>query len=55
MIAQGEHSGLGSRGDAKEWLAVCLLKTIKDNQRWHDRVELMGSFPGANSGLAGRL
>jgi len=55
MIAQGVHSGLGARDDAKERLAVCLLKTIKDNQRWHDRVELIDSFPGTNSWLAGRL
>jgi hypothetical protein len=54
-VAQGVHAALGAKDDAKEWLAACLLKTVKDNQRWHDRVELMDSYPEAVSWLAKRL
>jgi len=49
------HSALGAKDDIKEWLAACLLKTIKDNQRWHGRVELVDGFPEASSWLAKRL
>jgi hypothetical protein len=48
-IAQRVHSALGAKDEVKEWLAACLLKTIKSNQRWHERVELIDSFPEATS------
>jgi hypothetical protein len=54
-VAQGVHAALGVRDDAKEWLAACLLKTVKDNQRWHERGELIDGFPKASSWLAKRL
>jgi len=43
------HSCLGERDEVKEWLAACLLKTIKNNQRWHKRTELIDDFPEATS------
>ena len=48
-IAERIHSYLGKKDEAKEWLAACLLKTIKDNQRWHKRTELIDNFPEATS------
>ena len=54
-IGQRVRVALGARDDSKEWLAACLLKTVKDNQRWHDREELIDGFPAASSWLAKRL
>ncbi len=48
-IAERVHSSLGEKDEAKEWLTACLLKTIKDNQRWHKRTELIDDFPEATS------
>jgi hypothetical protein len=48
-IAERIHTSLGGKNEAKEWLAACLLKTIKDNQRWHKRTELIDNFPEATS------
>ncbi len=48
-IVERIHSSLGARNEAKEWLAACLLKTIKDNQRWHKRTELIDGFPRSTS------
>ena len=46
------NSLLGERKDVKTWLVGCLLKTLIGNQRWHDRVELIDSFPRATSWLS---
>ncbi len=43
------YSSLGEKDEAKVWLTACLLKTIKDNQRWHRRTELIDDFPEATS------
>ncbi|MCW4038111.1 MAG: hypothetical protein NWF13_05185 [Candidatus Bathyarchaeota archaeon] len=51
VIAEGVPSLLGERDEAKVWLTACLLKTIKDNQRWHKRAELLDGFPEAVSWL----
>jgi len=48
-IAERVHFSLGEKNETKEWLAACLLKTIKDNQRWHERTELLDDFPEATS------
>ena len=48
-IGEKVYSSLGNKNEVKEWLAACLLKTIKDNQRWHKRTELIDSFPEASS------
>jgi len=48
-IGERVHSSLGAKNEVKEWLAACLLKTIKDNQRWHRRTELIDGFPEASS------
>ena len=48
-IAEKVHASLGEKDEVKEWLAACLLKTIKDNQRWHERKELIDDFPEAVS------
>ena len=48
-LARRVHSSLGKMDRTKEWLAACLLKTIKDNQRWHKRSELIDDFPDATS------
>ena len=48
-IAEKVHAFLGEKDEAKEWLAACLLKTVKDNQRWHKRTELIDGFPEATS------
>jgi hypothetical protein len=50
-ISEGVHSLLGEKDDTKVWLTACLLKTIKDNQRWHKRTELIDDFPEAVSWL----
>jgi hypothetical protein len=50
-IAENVHSSLGEKDRVKEWLTACLLKTIKDNQRWHKRTELIDNFPEATSWL----
>jgi len=50
-IAERVHSSLGEKNEAREWLVACLLKTIKDNQRWHKRTELIDNFPEATSYL----
>ena len=50
-IAEEIPSWLGQRDEAKVWLTACLLKTIKDNQRWHKRTELLDGFPEAVSWL----
>ncbi|MCK4482586.1 hypothetical protein KAU55_05130 [Candidatus Bathyarchaeota archaeon] len=43
-IAEKIHFSLGEKNKAKEWLMDYLLKTIKDNQRWHRGTELINSF-----------
>ncbi len=48
-IAERVCSSLGEKDEVEEWLAACLLKTIKDNQRWHERTELIDKFPEATS------
>jgi hypothetical protein len=48
-IAEGVHFSLDEKNEVKEWLVACLLKTIKDNQRWHKRTELIDNFPEATS------
>jgi hypothetical protein len=48
-ITETIHSSLGEKNEVKEWLTACLIKTIKDNQRWHKRTELIDSFPEATS------
>lgn len=48
-IAHDVHSSLGNKDKAKTWLTSCLLKTIKDNQRWQKRRELIDDFPEASS------
>jgi len=48
-IAERVHSSLGEKNEVKEWLVACLLKTIKDNQRWHKTTELIDNFPEATS------
>ena len=50
-IAEGVPSLLGEIDEAKAWLTACLLKTIKGNQRWHKRTELLDGFPEAVSWL----
>jgi hypothetical protein len=49
------HASLGERDDFKTWLAACLLKTLKSNQRWHGVGELIDGFPEAGSWLLKRL
>lgn len=48
-IAEKIHSSLGERTNVKEWLTACLLKIIKDNQRWHNGTELTDNFSRATS------
>ena len=45
------HTSLEKKDDVKMWLAACLLKTLKSNQRWHKRDELIDDFPEATSWL----
>lgn len=55
QINQKVHASLGEKNDVKEWLAACLLKTVRDNQRWHKKDELIDSFPQATSWLKGAM
>lgn len=48
-VAERIRSYLGEKDEVKEWLMACLLKTVKDNQRWHKRSELIDDFPEASS------
>jgi hypothetical protein len=50
-ITENVHSSLGEKNEAKKWLTACLLKTIKDNQRWHKGTELIDNHPEATSYL----
>jgi len=52
QIARNVHSSLGKKNQVKEWLAACLLKTVKSNQRWHNRTELIDNYPQATSWLS---
>lgn len=54
-IAEKVHAALGEKDEAKEWLTACLLKTVKDNQRWHKRTELIDGFPDATSWFREKL
>lgn len=47
QLILGIHASLGKRSEVKEWLAACLLKTVKDN--WHKSVELIDRYPQATS------
>jgi len=40
---------LGEKDEAQVWLATCLLKTVKSNQRWQKRTELMNDYPKVTS------
>ncbi|MBN1352854.1 hypothetical protein JXJ21_25925 [candidate division KSB1 bacterium] len=42
---------LGARDDAKEWLAACLLKTVKSNQQWHKTEQLIYDYPESTTYL----
>ena len=48
-LAAKVYSSLGEKDRIKEWLAACLLKTIKENQRWRETTELLDSLPEATS------
>ncbi len=50
-IAEKTADTLGEKTAIKVWLAGCLLKTLKSNQRWHGREELLDNFLGAVSWL----
>lgn len=50
-IADRLGFSLGEKDELKEWLAACLLKTIKDNQRWHEGSELIDDCPEVTSWL----
>ncbi len=51
QIPKNVHLSLGEQNDVKEWLAACLLKTLKDNQRWHKGKELIDEFSDSFSWL----
>jgi hypothetical protein len=51
QIAQRIRSSLGEKDKVKEWLAACLLKTVKSNQRWFPGTELIDRYPQASSWL----
>jgi len=51
QIARRVYESLGKKDEVKEWLATCLLKTLKDNQRWLNAPELIHNYPGATSWL----
>lgn len=55
QISKGVHSSLGTRTGTKEWLTACLLKTLKDNQRWHGGKELIDGFLDHVSWLQNKL
>jgi len=50
-IAENVNSFLGEKDEVKEWLTACLLKTVKDNQRWHKTTEIVDNFSEATSWL----
>ena len=50
-IAEVTAETLGEKTPLKVWLAGCLLKTLKSNQRWHGHGELLDDVPGAVSWL----
>jgi len=52
QIAQGVYESLGKKDGVKEWLAACLLKILKDNQRWLKAPELIDNYPEATSRLS---
>jgi len=54
QIAQRIQSSLGEKDGVKEWLAACLLKTIKSNQRLPNSIELIDNHPQATSWLSER-
>jgi len=43
---------LGTRTPVKEWLAGCLLKTLKGNRRWTTHNQLIDEYPEASSWLS---
>ena len=51
QITQGVCEALGKKDKVKEWLATCLLKTLKGNQRWLNVPELIDNYPEATSWL----
>lgn len=55
QISKSVHSSLGQKNEMKEWLTACLLKTLKDNQRWHEGKELIDDFPDSVSWLKEEL
>lgn len=52
QIAKNVQSYLGKDDPVKEWLVACLLKTVKDNHRWSNRVEIIDHFPEATDWFA---
>lgn len=50
-IAEETAETLGEKTPTKIWLAGCLLKILKSNQRWHSHEELLDNVPGAVSWL----
>lgn len=50
-IAEETAETLGEKTPLKVWLAGCLLKTLKSNQRGHSHEELLDGVPGAVSWL----
>jgi hypothetical protein len=48
-LAHRVPASLGGTDAVRAWLVACLLKTIKDNQRWHPRRELIDQVPQATS------
>ena len=50
-IAEETAETLGEKTPLKVWLAGCLLKTLKNNQRWRGHGELLDDVPGAVSWL----
>jgi hypothetical protein len=54
-IYENVNASLGSMDPAKTWLAACLLKTIKSNQRWHDTHEVIDDFPETASWLMNKI
>ncbi len=49
QIPKDVHFSLGEKNEVKEWLAACLLKTLKENQRWHEGKEMIDEFSDAFS------
>lgn len=54
QIAQRVHSSLGGKDEVKEWLAACLLKTVKSNQRLPNSTERIDNYPQTTSWLSER-